>query len=140
MALSMILYNNYLYNVKRGRGRPHPLYTNRSYPTFSPTLVQLNIALYSALRRPMSLKLKILWWFCSISRPPTALLCFVFYTWSSVTLHAPGLMNCLVSLFIIIKAQAWKTHYLILSNLAIFFLTFLMPCFFASLFISDGFL
>ena len=75
-----------------------------------------------------------------ISRPPTALLCFVFYTWSSVTLHAPGLMNCLVSLFIIIKAQAWKTHYLILSNLAIFFLTFLMPCFFASLFISDGFL
>ncbi len=90
--------------------------------------------------RPLSPKLKILWWFCSISRPPTALLCFVFYTWSSVTLHAPGLMNCLVSLFIIIKAQAWKTHYLILSNLAIFFLTFLMPCFFASLFISDGFL
>ena len=60
-----------------GRGRPHPLYTNRSYPTFSPTLVQLNIALYSALRRPMSLKLKIL---CGFVIADHKLLCSLLYS------------------------------------------------------------
>ena len=55
----ILLHSRFVEFLKTGRGRPHPLYTNRSYPTFSPTLVQLNIALYSALRRPMSQYFKV---------------------------------------------------------------------------------